>query len=300
MYTRVFSPLTASDGENLALYRWPHEDSSKELALKDVSPRAVVLLVHGLGEHAGRYDHVASLLRSWGFEVRAYDQRGHGHSGGKPGTLPTPDALLNDLTDVVDEARARHPKLPLILIGHSLGGLVVSRFVSLKLRPVDGLVLSSPALDASMGAFQKFLLTVLPKFVPNMTVGNGLNVQFISHDARVIAAYQSDRFVHDRISPRLGKFIADAGPAVLAAAPKWSVPTLVLYAGDDKLVNPEGSRRFIEAASKSRKAPPGTVTGKCFDALYHEIFNELQSTPVFAELKTWLDQKFTRNRPIAQ
>lgn len=299
MYTRVFSPLTASDGENLALYRWPHEDSSKELAAKDAAPRGVVLLVHGLGEHAGRYDHVASILRSWGFEVRAYDQRGHGHSGGKPGTLPTPDALLNDLADVVDEARAHCPKLPLILLGHSLGGLVVSRFVSLKLRPVDALVMSSPALDASLGAFQKLLLAVLPKLLPNMTVGNGLDVQFISHDARVVAAYQADRFVHDRMSPRLGKFIADAGPAVLAAASKWRVPTLVLYAGDDQLVNPEGSRRFIEAASKSPKVAPGTVTGKCFDGLYHEIFNETQSRPVFSELKTWLDQKFKKNRSLA-
>ena len=84
MYSRVFSPLTASDGENLALYRWPHEDSSKEPAPKDATPRGVVLLVHGLGEHAGRYDAVASILRSWGFEVRGYDQRGHGQSGGKP------------------------------------------------------------------------------------------------------------------------------------------------------------------------------------------------------------------------
>ena len=300
MYIRAFSPLTASDGERLALYRWPHEDSSRELALSDTSHRGLVLLVHGLGEHAGRYDHVASILRSWGFEVRAYDQRGHGQSGGKPGTLPRPDALLNDLADVVDECRSMCPNVPLILLGHSLGGLVVSRFVSLKIRPIDGLVMSSPALDASMGAFQKLLLAVLPKLVPNMTVGNGLNVQFISHDARVISAYQADRTVHNRMSPRLGKFIADAGPAVLAAAPKWRVPTLVLYAGDDKLVNPEGSRRFIKAASKSPHVAPGTVSGKCFDAMYHEIFNELQSTVVFIELKAWLDQKFKLKSPIAQ
>lgn len=294
MYIRAFSPLTASDGENLALYRWAYEDSAKEIEHKDVAPRGIVLLVHGLGEHAGRYDHVASILRSWGFEVRAYDQRGHGHSGGKPGTLPTADALLNDLADVVDEVRARCPNLPLVLLGHSLGGLVVGRFVSLKLRPVEGLVMSSPALDASMGAFQKLLLAVLPKLLPNLTVGNGLDVQFISHDARVIAAYQADRFVHDRMSPRLGKFIADAGPAVIAAAAKWRVPTLVLYAGDDRLVSPEGSRRFVETASKSRKVAPGTVTGKRFDGMYHEIFNELQSTPVFGELKAWFDERFKK------
>lgn len=294
MYSRVFSPLTASDGENLALYSWPHEDSSKEIALRAAKPRAVVLLVHGLGEHAGRYDHVAGILRGWGFEVRAYDQRGHGQSGGKPGTLPAPDALLNDLADVVDEARTQYPNAPLILLGHSLGGLVVSRFVSLKMRPIDAVVLSSPALDAGLGAFQKLLLSVLPNVFPNMVVGNGLDVQYISHDARVIQAYLADRWVHDKMSPRLGKFIADAGPAVLAAAASWSIPTLVLYAGDDKLVNPNGSRRFVKAAPKS------VVTGVCFEGLYHEVFNELQSAPVFGELKSWLDAKFKPHKPKAK
>lgn len=292
MYIRAFSPMTASDGENLALYRWVHEDSSRELELQGQTPRAVVLLVHGLGEHAGRYDHVASLLRSWNFEVHAYDQRGHGHSGGKPGTLPEPDALLHDLADVVDDVCARRPHIPLVLLGHSLGGLVCSRFVSLELRPVDALVLSSPALSASLSAVEKLMLAVLPRFMPDITVGNGLNVEFLSHDDRVIQAYRADRVVHNRLSPRLGKFIADAGPAVLAAAVNWSVPTLVLYAGDDRLVNPQGSRRFVEAASKSRNVARGLVTGICFEGLYHEIFNELQPMPVFMELKTWLDKKF--------
>ena len=294
MYVRAFSPLTASDGENLALYRWQHEESSREADWRGRTPRAVVVLVHGLGEHAGRYDHVASMLRSWDFEVHAYDQRGHGQSGGKPGALPVQEALLNDLADVVDEVGARCPGVPLVLLGHSLGGLVASRFVSLKLRPVDALVMSSPALSTAPGAVQRLMLAVLPRLLPDITVGNGLNVQFISHDERVVKAYLADRDVHNRISPRLGKFIADAGPAVLAAADQWPVPTLVLYAGDDRLVNPQGSRRFVEAASASRNKGREMVTGICFEGLYHEIFNELQPTPVFMELKTWLDKRFKK------
>ena len=300
MFSRVLSPLTASDGENLALYRWLHDDSLKEQALQSVKPRAVVLLVHGLGEHAGRYDAMAGILRTWGFEVRAYDQRGHGQSGGKPGTLPVQNALLSDLADVVDDVRAQCPGAPLVLLGHSLGGLVASRFVAFQLRPIDALVLSSPALDAGLSLLQKTLLAVLPKFLPDATVSNGLNPQYLSHDARVVRAYQADRWVHNRISPRLGKFIADAGPAVIAAAASWNVPTLVLYAGDDKLVNPNGSRRFVDAAGRSPRVAPKTVTGVCFEGLYHEIFNELQSTPVFMELKTWLDARFKPKRPLAQ
>jgi alpha-beta hydrolase superfamily lysophospholipase len=177
-------------------------------------------------------------------------------------------------------------KIPVILLGHSMGGLVVSRFVSLGIRPVNGLIMSSPALDPGLSAFQKFLVAVLPKFAPNLRVGNGVKPQFISHDPAAVAAYRNDRLVHDRISARLARFIATAGPQTVALASQWSVPTLLMYAGDDRLLNPQGSRSFADAAPKE------VVTAVCFGALYHEIFNERDVEPVFATLKRWLDLKF--------
>ena len=269
----------ASDGNNVAIQDWPLED--------DVALRGVVLLVHGLGEHAGRYDQVARRLNDWGFAVRSYDQYGHGESDGARGGLPTDTRLLDDLADIVDSTRARTPRnTPLILLGHSLGGLVAARFVALALRPVDALVLSSPALDPGLSAVQKILVALLPRIAPNLRVGNGLDPTFISHDPKVVAAYQADEFVHDRISGRLARFIADAGPATVALASRWKVPTLLLYAGADKLVNPAGSRAFAAAA------PPQIVSAHCFENLYHEIFNELEAEPVFVELKRWLDWRF--------
>jgi alpha-beta hydrolase superfamily lysophospholipase len=148
---------------------------------------------------------------------------------------------------------------------------------------VDGVILSSPALDPGLSAFQKLLVSVLPKIVPNLRVGNGLKPQYISHDPAVVIDYQADRLVHDRISARLARFIATAGPATVACAPQWTVPTLLMYAGDDRLLNAEGSRNFAAAA------PKDVVTSVCFDALYHEIFNEYDARPVFAALKQWLD-----------
>ena len=269
----------ASDGNNVAIQDWPLED--------DVALRGVVLLVHGLGEHAGRYDQVARRLNDWGFAVRSYDQYGHGESDGARGGLPTDTRLLDDLADIVDSTRARTPRnTPLILLGHSLGGLVAAHFVALALRPVDALVLSSPALDPGLSAVQKILVALLPRIAPNLRVGNGLDPTFISHDPKVVAAYQADEFVHDRISGRLARFIADAGPATVALASRWKVPTLLLYAGADKLVNPAGSRAFAAAA------PPQIVSAHCFENLYHEIFNELEAEPVFVELKRWLDWRF--------
>jgi len=279
MSDSTLSTFVALDGDNLAVQDWP-------LASHQVL-RGVVLLVHGLGEHAGRYDHLAGQLNDWGFAVRGYDQYGHGESGGPRGGLPTDSRLLDDLTDIVDSTRARmSAQTPLILLGHSMGGLVAARFVALGLRPVQALVLSSPALDPGLNAIQKLLLAVLPKIVPNLRIGNGLDASLISHDPAVVAAYQADKLVHDRVSARLARFIADGGAATLAQAASWSVPTLLLYAGADRLVNPAGNRAFAAAAPKT------VLSAHCFEGLYHEIFNELDAAPVFAELKKWLDARF--------
>jgi alpha-beta hydrolase superfamily lysophospholipase len=292
MYVRNLTPFTARDGENLALYRWLNDQSTKQPSIAGPPARGVVLLVHGLGEHAGRYDHLANCLSNWGFIVCGYDQRGHGESTGLPGMLPNATALLDDLADVLQEFRQYYPKLPLILLGHSLGGLVASRFVALSMGRVEALVLSSPALEARLSLLQKLLLKVMPGIAPNLCVGNGLNPKFISRDPKVVQAYVSDRRVHKKISPRLGQFIATAGPATVALADQWRIPTLLMYAGADKLVNPAGSRRFAKRAAESKLIKPGTVTAKCFDGYYHELFNEPQPLQVFELLKTWLNARF--------
>lgn len=271
------APFTLRDGVNAAVYDWP-------LSMR-TRPRGVVLIVHGLGEHAWRYDTLAQDLNQWGFCVRAYDQRGHGDSGGRPGVLPSEDALLDDLAEVLDDTR-RHIaapwSCPLILLGHSMGGLVASTFVLRKMAPVDALVLSSPALDTGLGALRRALISVAMRVAPDAALANGLDAGKISHNSAVVQAYRSDRRVHDRISARLARFIDANGARVVAAAPRWRVPTLLLYAGDDHLVNPAGSRAFAAAA------PTAVVTSRCFDRLYHEIFNEADSAPVLEALKAWL------------
>lgn len=253
--------------------------------------RATVLIVHGLGEHMGRYAALAQALNGWGYAVRAYDQYGHGASEGPRGGLPKATRLLDDLGLVVDHIRtgmaAGHP---LLLLGHSMGGLVAARFVALQLRPLEGLVLSSPALDPGLNPVQKLLVAVLPSLFPNLRVGNGLDARLISHDPAVVAAYQSDPLVHDRIAARLARFIADESAAVRTAAASWTVPTLLLYAGADRLVNPAGSRAFAAAA------PPAVLSSQCFESLYHEIFNEAEPgrRPVLAALRAWLDARWSR------
>ncbi len=275
----TLSTFTAGDGENLAVQDWP--------LAEDAPMRGVIVLVHGLGEHAARYDHLAQRLNAWGFAVRGYDQYGHGESGGSRGSLPSDNRLIDDLDDVLESTRVRMPRhMPLILLGHALGALVAARFAVLCRRPIDGLVLSSPGLDHGLSAVQRLALATVPTIVPNLRLHSGLDPALLSHDPAVVQAYRADRFCHDRMSVRMARFIADSGPIVLACAHSWGVPTLLMYAGGDKLVPPEGSRSFAAAA------PRHIVTSHCFEGLYHELFNELDNEPVFELLRCWLDQQF--------
>ena len=273
--TSTLSKLKLTPDLQLALRDWPLADHP--------NAGAQVLIVHGLGEHSGRYEHVAQKLNSWGYAVRSFDLWGHGLSDGERGSMRDAHAMLDDLAAVVDHTRKTMPPgQSLVLLGHSLGGLLAARFVSLRMRPIDALVLSSPALDPGLNALQKLLLATLPGIAPNLRVGNGLQVKYLSHDPAVVAAYQADPLVHDRICARLALFIAQAGREVLATAPQWNTPTLLLFAGQDKLVSPQGSRDFLKLA------PGAMVQSLCFDALFHEIFNESDASSVFAALQQWL------------
>jgi alpha-beta hydrolase superfamily lysophospholipase len=253
--------------------------------------RGTVLIVHGLGEHCGRHERLADELNGAGFHVVSYDHRGHGASGGDRGRIAEDDSLLRDLAGVISAVRARHDG-PLVLLGHSMGGLVAARFVAEALdaqpadwsRQVEGLVLSSPALDPGMSTGQTLALAVASRFAPDRALGNGLKPEWLSRDAAVVGAYKADPMVHDRITPRLVRFIVEGGRLVRSRAACWRVPTLLMWAGADRCVAPAGSAAFAQAA------PAHVLTAREFAGLYHEIFNEPERAEVMAELLRWLDR----------
>ena len=268
-----------ADGTALRTRHWRHDPAAPA--------RGCVVIVHGIGEHSGRYAHVAAQLNRWGFDVISYDQYGHGESPGRRGTLTTPRRLLDDLATVVDRVRESIADgQPLILLGHSMGGVLAARFVAERLRPLDGLVLSSPAIATGIKPWQRIMASLVARIAPGLTIANGLPSEAISHDPREVAAYRADPRVHDRVSGRLAQFVDASGALVLAAAPAWPLPTLLLFAGSDRLVDAEGSRRFAALAPKDR------VTVREFPQYYHELFNEAERAPVFDALARWLAQRF--------
>jgi alpha-beta hydrolase superfamily lysophospholipase len=271
--------IRTRDGLELFRQDWPSDGA-----------RGAIVLVHGLGEHIGRYAHVAASLNERGWSVVGYDHRGHGRSPGRRGRLVAADDLLADLASVVDAVRAERAG-PLVLLGHSLGGLVASRFVAGGVesprpgwhRPVDALALSSPALGIEMTAVQRLLLATLGPLAPDLAVSNGLGPQSVSRSAASVAGYANDALVHDRVTARLTRFVVDGGALVRRLAPRWNVPTLLLYAGSDLCVRPSASAEFASAA------PAGVVTARQFPALFHEIFNEPEQAEVLSVLGAWLD-----------
>ncbi|WP_245503635.1 alpha/beta hydrolase [Aquabacterium lacunae] len=286
---QVPASVKARDGLALALTHWS----------TPVPARGVVTLVHGLGEHAGRYAHVARHLNQQGWAVVGYDHRGHGRTPGPRGGLRADDDLLHDLATVVDTARAAYPGLPLAVLGHSMGGLVTARFVAalaepeettaLWRRPIDLCVLSSPALDLGMSGVQKALLASVGRLTPDVAVGNGLKPEWVCSDASVVKDYVDDALVHDRITGRLTRFMVEAVEVVQARAAHWRVPTLLLYAGSDRCVRPAGAARFAASAAST-----GRVHTVPFPDMAHEIFNEPDKARVLGELQSWLIQQGPR------
>ena len=285
--------LRTLDGQTLKLRLWPAAGFAEGTA------RGTVQIVHGLGEHSGRYAHVAASLNAAGWHVAAHDLRGHGESTGKRGRLADSHAFLAEVALVQDHLRQRWPGGVRLLLGHSMGGLIAGCFVAEGLakapapwyRPFDALVMSSPALDPGMNGFQEFLLAVLGPIAPNVGVGNGLKPEWICRDPAVVKAYVDDPLVHDRVSPRLVRFIVDGGQQVIHRAPQWTLPTLLMWAGADRCVSPVGSARFAAAA------PQSTVTAHEYPGLAHEIFNEPEKAEVLKRLTDWLQRLPTKERP---
>lgn len=281
------SSLITPDGRTLHLMRWPANAARPALG--------TVQIVHGLGEHIGRYAALAAMLNAAGWNVLGHDHWGHGRSGGARGSLPDEACLLRDLAAVRDHAYCDGR---VVLLGHSLGGLVAARFVAEDLaatpapwaRGVDGLVLSSPALDIGLGAVQRGLLAALLPWAPGLPLGNGLKPQWVCSDPAVVQAYVSDPLVHKHITPRLVRFMVEAAERVHSRAPLWRVPTLLQWAAADRCVRPAGSQAFAAAA------PSAVLAAQPLAGFAHEIYNEPGREQAFARLRRWLAQFEAQNQ----
>ncbi|MFZ6748767.1 lysophospholipase [Undibacterium sp. Ren11W] len=273
--TREFT-LKTSDGTKLFVRDWPLAGSA--------APQDGVFIMHGLGEHCGRYAHLARFFNALGFVVRTYDHRGHGQSGGARGDVPDTEAVLRDARMLFNDFSKNLPAPPL-LFGHSMGGLFAARFATAGLAPIRALILSSPALALHMSGIQRGLLKVASLVIPGVGIPNGLKTTYLSHDTEVVAAYENDSLVHGKISARLLNSMLQAAEFSHQHAAQLTIPVLLLVAQQDHLVDPKGSAAFVKNLN------PARTKAIFYPDFYHEIFNELDATRVFDDLRSWLEQQ---------
>jgi len=263
---------TAPDGARLALRR----------VEPDAAPRAVVILLHGFGDHSGRYAHVAAWLVARGCAVWALDQRGHGKSSGPRGHMTRFAQFLADVGALRRRAAAEVPA-PQVLFGHSFGGLVALRYLETAPQGLAGTIVTSPFIATARRppAWKLLLAKALAGPLPGLGMATGLDTAHLSTDPDVGQAAKSDPLYHARMTPAAWREIQAAQAAVVAESGRIAGPLLVLLAGDDRLVSTSAS------AALARTLPAETIV---YEGMFHEILNERDRARVFADIGAWLDR----------
>ena len=251
-------------------------------------PKAIVCLIHGLGEHTGRYAHVGKAFNDAGYSLFGFDLRGHGQTGGARGHIPSLDVALSDIHQFIEFQKQNHPGLPVFLYGHSLGGLFALAYTiqyadGIKGVIVTGVALHSPLLEQKA---KVAIVKVLGSFFPSMIIPTGLDPSTISRDPAVVQKYINDPLVHGKSSLGLGKTTLEAVNLCFTRAGDFSLPLLIMHGTKDRLTYPSGSEDFAKLASKTNK----DVTLKLWDGLYHELHNEPEQVEVFKVMIEWLDK----------
>lgn len=247
--------------------------------------RAVVILVHGLGEHIQRYSHWADLFLAERIAFTGVDLPGHGKTDGKRGNIRNFSVLHEMLDVMINECKKTFPGIPVFLYGHSLGGLIVLDYLLKRKPSIKGAIVTSPPIRLAFEPDKRKqqLAAVMKLIFPGLVQSSGLEVNFLSHDERVVANYKNDPLVHDKISVSLFNIMMKGSKDVLSFAEELNLPLLLVHGAEDKISSPVGSMDF---AKKTRMAEL-----KIWDGGYHELHNEPFKNEVFTYIKNWIAKK---------
>jgi alpha-beta hydrolase superfamily lysophospholipase len=248
--------------------------------------KAAVCLVHGLGEHSGRYHHVAEHLTKAGFAFLGSDLHGHGKSAGRRGHVISNEEFLDEIDRLLKTASSRYPGKPLFLYGHSLGGILVL-YYSLKRKPdLAGVVATGPGMRSALEkqTLKIGISKVLGTLTPEICLPTGLVVEDLSRDPDILRLYREDPLVHDQASVRMAKNLLEIIPWTFEYAHEFSWPLLLMHGTADQIVYPSGSEEFASLVECD-------CTVKLWEGFYHEIHNEPQKEDVMDYLVAWLDSK---------
>ncbi|HET6370272.1 MAG TPA: alpha/beta hydrolase [Nitrospiria bacterium] len=259
------------------------EADSTPLTPHSGSPRAVVLIVHGMSEYKGRYHLLQEELAGAGLMSYAYDQRGFGESGGIRTYVRTYHQYLDDLALVVESIRKKHSSLPLFLVGHSLGGLITLSFCIRDQPVLQGVVVSAPVVMHTPPPFRiRFLAYLLSRILPRLSVVYGNEVKRFTHDQKVIDDFLNDPFCQNAGTPRFYTEMQRMRRNLLRDAPKFSLPLLILQGTGDQIVLPKGAQFLYD------RVRSGDKRLIWYEGFFHESFNEIGRERVVADTIQWI------------
>jgi len=268
---------------------WKSKKGEKIHAQKwiiDGYPKAIIVLVHGLGEHIGRYEHVADYFNQNLVNVFGFDLRGHGKSSGKRGHIGSSEEFMVDIDTILKLVNQEFSNIPVFLYGHSMGGNMVLYYVLKRQPQIKGVISTSPGLGTGEPVPPAKLIAakILKSIVPSMTMDNGLDVQNLSHNPQVIKNYQEDPLVHPMISAKLAMDLFANGDWILENAKDFRLPLLLLQGEKDHIVDLEKTKLFASKVSDK------WITFKLLPDLYHELHNEYEQEQVFQFILDWILQ----------
>lgn len=249
--------------------------------------KGLLIIIHGLGEHIGRYQDFAGFLSEKGWRIYLYDQRGHGKTPGIRSFVDSFDVLVDDLHRFIKFVGAEEKRQKPFLMGHSFGGQVVVNYLAKYPSEVQGAILSSPNIRLAMEVpwLKKFLGRWASCLLPSLSIPNDLNPEWISHDKKVVQAYQEDPLVQNRITLRLGAELLKNLETVPELASKIKIPILLFQGSEDKITCPEGTKNFYQKISGKDKQL------KIYPGLFHETLNERGKKQVYQDVAHWLEKR---------
>ena len=249
-------------------------------------PRAVVCLVHGVGEHSFRYAHVAEAFGKEGFIFFTSDLRGHGRSGGSQGHISSIDDFMQDIDNLLGQARLRYPGLPLFLYGHSLGGILVLHYSLTRKPDVRGVIATSSGLRTAVEKqpVKVLLAKILGSIIPTTALASGLDTNGLSRDTKVIEAYKNDPLVHDKMTLGFGKIMLGVTKWTMEHAGEFPRPLLLMHGKEDPIAFPSSSIEFAEPLKDK-------CTLVLWEGALHELHNELEKAEVMKTMTLWMDAR---------
>jgi alpha-beta hydrolase superfamily lysophospholipase len=252
-------------------------------------PKATLAIVHGFGEHSGRYGNVVDWFVPKGYAVYAFDLRGHGRSPGPRGYINEWAEFRGDVKSFLELVREQEPGQVVSLLGHSMGGLIVLEYVLHHPEGLAGVIASGPLLaQAGVSPLLMALSKVLSGVLPRLTLNTKLDATAISRDPAVVEAYVNDPLVHSLGTPRLSTELTQATEWTQAHAAEMEIPCLIVHGSADRLCPPEGSRVFYENTTLADKKR------QVYEDYYHEVFNEVGKERVLADVEAWVEQHLPR------